>query len=67
MASGLVQRRAVELWQYRLRQMLRDRLLERVPLNELDEAAAGVAARRVDPYSVIERCMHELMKVEDKS
>lgn len=66
-ASGLVERRAVELWQFRLREMLRDRLLEKVSLSELDAAAGDVAARRVDPYTVIERCMNESMKVEGKS
>ncbi len=65
-ASGLVERRAVELWQFRLREMLRDRLLERVPLESLDAAASEIAARRVDPYSVIERCMNEWMRREEK-
>ncbi len=66
-ASGLVERRAVELWQFRLREMLRDRMLERLSLERLDASAADVAARRVDPYSVIERCMTEFMAVEEKS
>src|SRR5882724_2026512 len=61
-ASGLVARRAVELWQFRLREMLRDRLMERLPVSQLDAAAAEVAARSVDPYSVIERAMNQMLK-----
>ncbi|MEO8026799.1 MAG: methylmalonyl Co-A mutase-associated GTPase MeaB [Bryobacteraceae bacterium] len=65
-ASGLVERRAAEMWQFRLREMLRDRLLERLSLEDLDAASEDVAARRIDPYSVIERCMGNLLGVEEK-
>jgi LAO/AO transport system kinase len=43
------------LWRLRLREMIRDRLLDRLPLTELDDAAAEVAARRQNPYTVVEQ------------
>ena len=45
--------RASALWAVRLRQMLSQRLLERLPLAELNQGAATVAARESDPYSII--------------
>jgi LAO/AO transport system kinase len=46
--------RRADLWRMRLRDMLRERLLERLPPAELEAAAQDVAARRRDPYSIIE-------------
>lgn len=43
-----------KLWAARLREMLRDRLLERMPREEIEAAAVEVSARRSDPYSVVE-------------
>ncbi len=45
--------RRVELWAMRLREMLRERLLERLPDEEVERAAAEVAERHRDPYSII--------------
>jgi LAO/AO transport system kinase len=42
-----------DIWRLRLREMLRERLLERLPVDELDRAAAEVAGRRRDPYTVV--------------
>ncbi len=52
--SGERRNRRTELWRLRLRDMLRERLLERLPAVELEVAAQDVAARRRDPYSIIE-------------
>ena len=49
--------RRVDLWRMRLREMLRERLLERLAPAEIDAAAQDVAARRRDPYSVIDDWM----------
>ena len=45
--------RRVRLWATRLREMLRERLLDRFSAEELEAAAVEVAARRRDPYSII--------------
>ncbi len=55
--AGLSRARSHELWRLRLREMLRERVLERLPVHELDQAAAEVANRRRDPYTVV----HELL------
>jgi LAO/AO transport system kinase len=55
--SGLHRARSADIWRLRLREMLRDRLLERLPLAQLDDAAADVLDRRRDPYTVV----HELL------
>lgn len=47
--------RSIENWSLRLREMLRDRLLEEFSEVDFDAAAAEVAARRSDPYTVIEK------------
>jgi hypothetical protein len=44
-----------EFVEVRLREMIRERLLDRLPLAELDDAAAEVAARRLNPYTVVEQ------------
>ncbi|MEO7144804.1 MAG: methylmalonyl Co-A mutase-associated GTPase MeaB [Bryobacteraceae bacterium] len=53
-ASGLANNRKAESWSVRLREMLRERLLERVPGEEIALAAADVADGRRDPYSIID-------------
>ncbi len=45
---------AVENWKLRLREMLGERLLESFEDGEFDDAAHQVAARSVDPYTVVE-------------
>jgi LAO/AO transport system kinase len=45
--------RSAQLWTGRLRQMLRDRMLDRVPASEFVEAAREIAAHRRDPYSFL--------------
>jgi LAO/AO transport system kinase len=46
--------RARAVWAMRLREMLRDRLIDRYPDEQFDHAAAEVVARRQDPYSVVQ-------------
>jgi LAO/AO transport system kinase len=49
------QARAALHWRYRLQQLLRDRLLERlISPAELEHAAAEVAAGRLDPYAFLD-------------
>jgi LAO/AO transport system kinase len=45
--------RAAQIWSGRLREMLRDRLLDRIPAEEFLSAGREVAQRTRDPYSVI--------------
>jgi LAO/AO transport system kinase len=45
--------RAAEIWSLRLREMLRERLLERFDASEFDAAAHEIAERKKDPYSFI--------------
>jgi LAO/AO transport system kinase len=45
--------RAADIWAARLREMLRDRLLDRVPSDEFLARGREVAERLCDPYSVI--------------
>jgi GTPase len=45
--------RSARIWSGRLREMLRDRLLDRLPEQEFLAAAAEVSAHRRDPYSII--------------
>jgi LAO/AO transport system kinase len=46
--------RAVANWSQRLREMLRERLLEQFANIDFQAAAAEVAARRSDPYTIID-------------
>ena len=48
------QSRAVETWALRLRDMLRDRVLERFAHVDFEEAARRVAAHEVDPFTVLD-------------
>ena len=45
--------RAAQIWSGRLREMLRERLLDRVPAEEFSARGKEVATRVRDPYSVI--------------
>lgn len=43
--------RTAALWTHRLQQLIRERLLERIPAALIEEAAARIARREQDPYS----------------
>jgi GTPase len=45
--------RSAQIWAARLREMLRDRLLDRFPAEEFLAAGRKVAAQQRDPYSII--------------
>jgi len=47
--------RSIENWSLRLREMLRDRVLESYSHLDFDAAAAKVAAREVDPYTLLDQ------------
>jgi len=53
--STNVKKRTIDNWSLRLREMLRDRLLEKFADVDFESAAAEVAARHVDPYTVVEK------------
>jgi LAO/AO transport system kinase len=58
--SGARKDRRAELWAARLREMLRERLLERLPAEEIEAAAREVAARRRDPYSIVKEWLERV-------
>jgi LAO/AO transport system kinase len=54
LAQGRAKDRAVENWDLRLREMLRERLLGKFADLNFHAAAEEVAARRCDPYTIID-------------
>ena len=52
-ASGLTRKRSAEIWSVRLREMLRERLLDRIPAADFAAAGREIAERRRDPYSIL--------------
>jgi hypothetical protein len=54
LARGDGKDRAVANWNQRLHEMLRERMLERFSDLNFQAAAEEVAARRKDPYSIID-------------
>ena len=63
-SAGLAEQKARQNWRQRLLALLRERLLNRVVVETLDnglldEYAARVAARQVDPYSVVDEVMRK--------
>ena len=53
--------RAVENWNLRLREMLRERLLERFAGLNFEKAAEEIAARRTDPYTTIDGWLKQIL------
>jgi len=58
-ARGRDPGRAAHIWAGRLREMLRDRLLDRVPSDEFLKRGREVAERLRDPYSVIHEWLQQ--------
>lgn len=52
-ARGSSRARAAEIWGMRLREMLRERVLDRMPEEEFLAAGREVADKRRDPYSIL--------------
>jgi len=53
--------RAVENWNLRLREMLRERLLDRFAGLNFEKAAEEIAARRTDPYTTIDGWLKQIL------
>ncbi len=53
--------RAVENWNLRLREMLRERLLDRFVGLNFEQAAEEIAARRTDPYTTIDGWLKQIL------
>ena len=51
---------AAEIWSYRLREMLRERLLDRFPEDDFLAAGRDVAEKRRDPYSILNDWLQRL-------
>ncbi len=58
---GSAKDRAVENWNLRLREMLRERLLERFAGLNFEKAAEEIAARRTDPYTTIDGWLKQIL------
>jgi len=54
-------KRAVENWNVRLREMLRERLLDRFSGLNFQTAAEEIAARRTDPYTIIDGWLKQIL------
>jgi GTPase len=54
-------KRAVENWNLRLREMLRERLLDRFTGLNFQTAAEEIAARRTDPYTIIDGWLKQIL------
>jgi LAO/AO transport system kinase len=59
LARGGAKDRAVANWNLRLREMLRERLLERYANMDFESAARRIAARERDPYSIIDEWLQK--------
>lgn len=58
--TGSSHGRAAQLWSGRLREMLREKLLDRFPAQQFDEAGHAVAERRKDPYALVREWLSEV-------
>jgi LAO/AO transport system kinase len=58
--SGLGRSRAGRIWVGRLLEMLRERLMERLPRDQVEQAADAVAARRSDPYTIVDEWLEQI-------
>ena len=56
-ATGLGRQKRGEVWTTRLREMLRERLLERYDPTVFEQAAQAVIEHKTDPYTVIEELL----------
>ena len=60
-ASGLAQSRARENWTVRLREMIRERILDQLDVASLEAAASEIVARTRDPYTIVEALSSKLL------
>jgi LAO/AO transport system kinase len=54
----------VELWRTRLLGMLRDRVMQVFPADEVQRAAEQVAARASDPYVIVEEWLRRYLSLQ---
>jgi LAO/AO transport system kinase len=59
-ARGSSRARGAEIWAMRLREMLRERLLDRLPAAEFAEGGREVAERRRNPFSVLNEWVEKI-------
>jgi LAO/AO transport system kinase len=64
-ALGSSRARAAEIWSMRLREMLRERLLDRMPDQEFRAAGREVAEKRRDPYSILHEWIDRIFSVKE--
>lgn len=57
--TGLGRAKRGTVWAERLREMLRERLLERFDAGMFREAAAAVVAHEIDPYTIVENWLKQ--------
>ncbi len=65
-SSGLRARRNADTWRLRLREMVRDRILDRIPLDALLSTAEQVAGRQLDPYSAVDNLVSLVIQPEQQ-
>jgi LAO/AO transport system kinase len=66
-ATGVARAEKPVIWKARLREMLRERLMERLPLDELEAAAMDVSERRRDPYTVVREFLDRILEEESSA
>jgi len=59
-ARGRARERAADIWGLRLREMLREKILDRLPAAEFSAAGREVAERRRDPYSILHEWLQKI-------
>ncbi len=59
-SRGSSRERTANIWSVRLREMLRERLVERIPAEEFAAAGRQVAERTRDPYSILHEWLARL-------
>jgi LAO/AO transport system kinase len=59
-ARGQARERAAEIWAMRLREMLREKIVDRLPAEQFHAAGEEVAARRRDPYSILHEWLERI-------
>ncbi|HLH38986.1 MAG TPA: methylmalonyl Co-A mutase-associated GTPase MeaB [Bryobacteraceae bacterium] len=59
-SRGRSRERAADIWAIRLREMLREKILDRLPAAEFAAGGREVAERRRDPYSVLKEWLERI-------
>jgi GTPase len=66
-ARGSNHERTAGIWSVRLREMLRERLLDGIPAEEFAAAGREIAERRRDPYSILQAWVQAMMGSSDSN